>query len=407
MTNSNEETRINENKPEASRQHIQKKWTCYRIVAYVQIIKTPLIFLLFNSSYFRDEIEKWIFLTVFLVFYLIFLYFFYWFSYSEACHPNYRLLKLNKKSQWELKPATTGHARSDKKKDDAEEEDNGILYCQRCENMPVDKTTIHCKTCNKCVIGFDHHCYWMNKCVGTRNYGYFIMFVITLLIVHVIVFISDVIMIQTIKKLHDREDTSVELKNDFDESHTVSLPTSNPFQLRQVVRDNTSWFWTNLMLALFFALLNLAAVVVLLRVLLFHMYLWKKGITTYEQIKNIRYLQDEKGKPLEKTSLSASFSEKSQELTENKANKKISNNLRKQSGTRNTESRKDMKSTESIKVQNRKILEGHRSSESKKGMLKTGGRIVENSFLEPTIERKNTIPQNMKVRQNVKLKRKE
>ncbi|XP_007471989.1 PREDICTED: uncharacterized protein LOC103069636 [Lipotes vexillifer] len=45
-------------------------------------------------------------------------------------------------------------------------------YCHLCE-VAVSVKAKHCSTCNKCVSGFDHHCKWLNNCVGSRNYWYF------------------------------------------------------------------------------------------------------------------------------------------------------------------------------------------------------------------------------------------
>ena len=31
----------------------------------------------------------------------------------------------------------------------------------------------HCRFCDKCAKGFDHHCKWLNTYIGSRNYKYF------------------------------------------------------------------------------------------------------------------------------------------------------------------------------------------------------------------------------------------
>lgn len=48
----------------------------------------------------------------------------------------------------------------------------------------------HCKACNKCVEGFDHHCPFLNQCIGTHNYKWFMAILtayIALMVVSIIV----------------------------------------------------------------------------------------------------------------------------------------------------------------------------------------------------------------------------
>ena len=49
----------------------------------------------------------------------------------------------------------------------------GINYCYLCE-VGVAKRTRHCRRCDKCVAIFDHHCPWVNTCIGEGNYRYFL-----------------------------------------------------------------------------------------------------------------------------------------------------------------------------------------------------------------------------------------
>ena len=54
--------------------------------------------------------------------------------------------------------------------------------CPDCEVLRTPRSR-HCAICNRCVERFDHHCPWINNCVGIHNHNYFLVFLITLTLI--------------------------------------------------------------------------------------------------------------------------------------------------------------------------------------------------------------------------------
>lgn len=51
--------------------------------------------------------------------------------------------------------------------------------CPKCEIIKPIRSR-HCFICNRCIAVYDHHCKWINNCVGSSNHFQFIIFIILL-----------------------------------------------------------------------------------------------------------------------------------------------------------------------------------------------------------------------------------
>ncbi|XP_028280728.1 palmitoyltransferase ZDHHC11 [Parambassis ranga] len=149
------------------------------------------------------------------------------------------------------------------------------LKCNLCD-IRVGPKVKHCGTCNKCVEDFDHHCKWLNTCVGGRNYRFFFMALISATLgVSLLIAVVLFIFIQ-----HYLDPNSLRTAPQFDSvvgntTWLIFLP------LAPIKTSSTSV----LILAFITAMLSIISLLLLGHLLGFHLYLFHKGISTFDYIK--------------------------------------------------------------------------------------------------------------------------
>ena len=52
-------------------------------------------------------------------------------------------------------------------------------FCPDCNLQTLDHSA-HCRKCNRCCHKFDHHCIWLNNCIGADNYNLFLVATVSL-----------------------------------------------------------------------------------------------------------------------------------------------------------------------------------------------------------------------------------
>lgn len=126
--------------------------------------------------------------------------------------------------------------------------------CQVCKSH-VNKDSKHCRDCGRCVLHFDHHCKWLNNCIGLKNYTWFVLLITSL---------------QGLVTSHCVSGIKL----------TLEVISNKDLDL-VLFEGQTEWY---LGLLSFFNLLSAVVAFFNLQLLAFHLFLKLKGMTTYEYI---------------------------------------------------------------------------------------------------------------------------
>mmetsp|Transcript_27223 Transcript_27223/g.48916 ORF Transcript_27223/g.48916 Transcript_27223/m.48916 type:complete len:542 (-) Transcript_27223:23-1648(-) len=81
---------------------------------------------------------------------------------------------------------------------------NPDYVCFYCESLRTPSTK-HCQYCQKCVRHFDHHCPWINNCIGMNNFKVFLIFIFALMLEYLS---SITVIILWLAGVHESQGTS-------------------------------------------------------------------------------------------------------------------------------------------------------------------------------------------------------
>ncbi|OMJ81908.1 hypothetical protein SteCoe_17549 [Stentor coeruleus] len=133
--------------------------------------------------------------------------------------------------------------------------DRHSKYCNLCESWVSDSSK-HCMTCNRCAPNFDHHCILVNNCIAEKNYKLFIILITSYQMNQVILFSSSLYTI------------------------FIYLSDIDSFE-KSLLYHNAKLGFTIICFTFASSILTLCLNGYLIA---FHIFLWHKGITTYDYI---------------------------------------------------------------------------------------------------------------------------
>ena len=142
-----------------------------------------------------------------------------------------------------------------------QKENSFLDFCFKCSIFKSHNIK-HCVICDKCCKGFDHHCLWLDNCIGKNNYIYFILILYILfvdILISIIISIVGLFVFYT-SKLNFDNITKISTFNSFYDFIKYSL---NKFNFIPNYKH------TNIVLIIFLCI-NVLIIIPLLYLLIIH-----------------------------------------------------------------------------------------------------------------------------------------
>ncbi|KGR21419.1 palmitoyltransferase ERF2 [Candida albicans P78048] len=97
-----------------------------------------------------------------------------------------------------------------------------VKYCGTCHIWRPSRTS-HCNTCQQCILNHDHHCIFLNNCIGQRNYKFFLWFLLYIVIACLYLLIISILQLCHYKFASHKESEIITTFNQSIKTHPISL----------------------------------------------------------------------------------------------------------------------------------------------------------------------------------------
>ncbi|KAM9327262.1 palmitoyltransferase ZDHHC15 [Gastrophryne carolinensis] len=162
---------------------------CQRVLAWVPVVIISLVVLWSYYAYvwelclvtLENSLEKALYLFMFHIVFFLFIWTYWKAIFTPPKEPTKKfLLPYAEKERYDLeeRPEVQRQILAEfaKKLPVYTVTGSGaIRFCDRCQVVKPDRCH-HCSVCGMCVLKMDHHCPWVNNCIGFSNYKFFLLF---------------------------------------------------------------------------------------------------------------------------------------------------------------------------------------------------------------------------------------